>query len=158
MNDTSQKAFSQEFPAGLPLEPIFAALPGAYVLFSPQFLILAVSDGFADISYQERDALLGKHVFEVFPDNPQLPEASGVQNLKFSLEQVLTTGKAHQMPLQHYDIPDPEQAGRFLERYWRATNTPVLDGQGQVVSIYSSYGGYHSASQGPSASCAEPSR
>ena len=74
-------------------------------------------------------------MFEAFPDNPQTPEANAVKNLRHSLEQVLATGKPHEMALQHYDVPDPDNPGQFVERHWLPLNTPVLDDQGQVQHI-----------------------
>ncbi|MVN75653.1 PAS domain-containing protein [Hymenobacter sp. HMF4947] len=117
------------------LLPVFSALPGAYLLLSPDLLIEAASDTYLAATLTQRANLLGKFVFDVFPDNPQAPEAHAVRNLKASMAQVLATGQPHQLTLQPYDLPDPARPGQFVARYWQTTNAPVLDEQGRVVHL-----------------------
>ncbi len=62
-----------------------------------------------------REEVVGRPLFEVFPDNPTDPGATGVRNLQASLDEVLRTGKPHRMALQKYDIRTP--GGAFEERY-----------------------------------------
>ncbi|WP_375436541.1 PAS domain-containing protein [uncultured Hymenobacter sp.] len=114
------------------LTSIFNALPEAYLLLSPDLLIEAASDSYLAATLTQRGELLGQHLFAAFPDNPETPEAKGVQNLRDSLEQVRTMSQPHEMALQHYDVPDPKNPGQFVERYWLPRNTPVLDAQGRL--------------------------
>jgi PAS domain S-box-containing protein len=114
---------------------IFNALPGAYLLLSPTLIIEAASDDYLAATLSQRENLIGKHMFEAFPDNPEIPDANGVSNLRSSLLQVLATGKPHEMAQQHYDVPDPANPGRFVERHWLPRNIPVLDAQNQVSHI-----------------------
>ncbi|RDC62418.1 PAS domain-containing protein [Adhaeribacter pallidiroseus] len=114
---------------------VFNSMPGAFLLLSREFSIEAISDVYLEATLTERKNLMGRSIFEAFPDNPQTPEAKGVSNLRASLEQVLATGKPHEMARQHYDVPDPENVGQFVERHWLPRNTPVLDAQGQVRHI-----------------------
>ncbi|WP_167855317.1 PAS domain S-box protein [Hymenobacter wooponensis] len=116
----------------LTLTAVFHALPGAYLLLSPDFIIEEVSNTYLAETLTERHQLLGRYLFEVFPDNPQALEAHAVHNLRASLEQVLATKQPHQMALQHYDVPNPEQPGQFTERYWLPANTPIVDAEGRV--------------------------
>src|SRR5690606_13474220 len=60
-------------------------------------------------------------------------DASGTKNLRASFDLVLSTGKPHRMPIQHYDVPKPE--GGFEEKYWSPVNTPVINAQGNVEYI-----------------------
>ena len=49
---------------------------------------------------------MGKHIFEAFPDNPDLPDGDdGVQNINISLQNVLRTKKPDHMRVQRYDVP-----------------------------------------------------
>ncbi len=114
---------------------IFHALPGAYLIFSADLIIQAASDAFLEATLIQRETLVGRYLFDAFPDNPQAPQAYAVRNLKNSIDQVLATGKPHQMARQHYDVPDPENSGQFVERYWLPENIPMLDKQGQVQFI-----------------------
>ena len=132
----SSAAFGGELAAGSALfEKIFEALPHNLLLLSPQFYILAVSDAYLESTLTQRQAIVGRYVFEVFPDNPYAPTANAVHNLKASLERVLETKQPHQMSLQHYDVPHPEAPGQFVERYWSPLNTPILDEKGKVSCI-----------------------
>jgi|GEM_PF-2071032 len=117
------------------LLPIFNALPGAYALLSPELTIEAVSEAYLAATLSQRAKLLGQYVFDVFPDNPQTPDAHAVHNLKTSLAQVLATGQPHELAFQPYDLPDPAQPGHFVARYWQTHNAPVLDEQGRVAHI-----------------------
>src|SRR5580700_1346374 len=78
-------------------------------------------------------ATLGRGLFEVFPDNPDDPGASGTNNLRASLERVLKTRQPDTMPVQKYDIRGPD--GSFEARYWSPKNFPVLSPSGEVLYI-----------------------
>ncbi|WP_375417824.1 PAS domain-containing protein [uncultured Hymenobacter sp.] len=117
------------------LLPVFNALPGAYLLLSPELIIEAASDAYVASTLMARERLLGRYLFEVFPDNPAAPEAHGQRNLRASLAQVLATGQPHEMAPPHYDLPDPAAPGRVGQQHWLTSNTPVLDAQGQVRHI-----------------------
>jgi PAS domain S-box-containing protein len=117
------------------LLPVFNALPGAYLLLSPDLVIEAASDAYLAVSLTERAQLVGRDLFDAFPDNPAAPEAHSVRTLRASYAQVLATGQPHELPRQRYDLPDPARPGQFLERYWLLRNSPVLDEQGKVAHI-----------------------
>lgn len=115
---------------------IFQALPQLCLILSPEFNILEASDAYLAGTLTIREEVLGKYIFEVFPDNPDAPEANAVANLRRSLETVLITRRPHVMSVQHYDIRLPlQQGGKFETRYWKPINTPVLDEEGQVKYI-----------------------
>jgi signal transduction histidine kinase len=135
-------------PSDLLPTAIFNALPRPYVLLSPDLVIEAVSDAYLRATLTRREQLLGKFIFDAFPDNPQAPEANGVLNLRASLAQVLATGQPHQMAQQHYDVPDPDHPGQFVERHWQPLNAPVLDEHGRVVQLLHSVVDVTAAVQG----------
>ncbi len=117
---------------------VFNAQPGATLLLSPDWVILGASDDYLAATLTQREAIVGQFIFEAFPDNPQTPEANAVANVRASLQQVLATKQPHTMAPQHYDVPDPTQPGRFVERHWQPRHTPVLDALGQVQCILQS--------------------
>ena len=83
-----------------------------------------------------RKTILGRGIFDVFPDNPADLTATGVSNLRSSLERVLQFRQPDKMALQKYDIPRPaSEGGGFEVRYWSPLNTPVLDENGEVAWI-----------------------
>ncbi len=118
---------------------LFEAAPGPYLALlpdAPQFTIVAVSDAYAQATKTERDQILGRGIFEVFPDNPDDLQASGTRNLRASLERVADTGKPDAMAVQKYDIPLPQsEGGGFEERYWSPLNSPVLGEDGAIAYI-----------------------
>ena len=115
---------------------LFEGLPDLYLILDTEFKILAVSHAYAQATLTQSDAILGKGLFEVFPDNPNDPTAEGVRNLHASLRRVLQTRTADSMPIQKYDIRIPEdQGGGFQEKYWSPANTPVLNGDGEIMYI-----------------------
>ena len=115
---------------------LFEAAPGSYLVLSPDLTIVAVSDAYLRATMTERAEILGRGIFDVFPDNPDDPDASGERNLRGSLERVLASGSPDTMAVQKYDIrrPDSEGSG-FEERFWSPVNTPVVNGRGEVVYI-----------------------
>lgn len=68
--------------------------------------------------------LVGKRLFDVFPDNPDLPFADGIRKLFESLCIAAGSGKPHTTDVLRYDQRDA--GGRYIERHWRITNTPVF--------------------------------
>jgi hypothetical protein len=83
-----------------------------------------------------REDILGRHLFDVFPDNPEDPDATGVANLNASLQRVLNTSTADTMAVQKYDIRRPEaDGGGFEERYWSPVNSPVIGRDGAIAYI-----------------------
>jgi signal transduction histidine kinase/CheY-like chemotaxis protein len=120
----------------LDFRAIFEAIPGRYIVLDPHLRIVAVSDTYLQATMTERSAIAGRHFFEVFPDNPIDPAASGVDNLRASLEQVRAARVADTMVVQRYDIRRRESdGGGFEERFWSFVNWPVLDTAGRIRFI-----------------------
>ena len=120
-------------------EPDFRALfesaPGLYLVLDPgpELSILAVSDSYLRATMTKRADILGRGLFEVFPDNPDDPTATGTRNLTASIARAIETRAPDKMALQKYDIRRPaEDGGGFEERWWSPVNTPVVDGGGTV--------------------------
>jgi signal transduction histidine kinase len=117
-------------------QKLFEASPDVYLVLSPDFTIVAATEERLKATMTTRGDIMGKGLFEVFPDNPDDPNASGVANLKASLKRVLENKTADAMAPQKYDIPRPEsEGGGFEERYWSPLNLPVLDDNGELIYI-----------------------
>jgi PAS domain S-box-containing protein len=117
-------------------ERAFNSAPGNYLLLAPDFTIIGVTDSYLRATMTRRAEILGRGLFEVFPDNPDDPAADGVRNLRASLQRVLAQRKPDRMALQKYDIRrPPEEGGGFEERYWSPLNTPVFDPDGALRYI-----------------------
>ena len=120
-------------------QKLFEAAPGLFLVLLPNdpvYTIIGVSDAYADATLTKRGEILGHALFEVFPDNPDDPQATGVANLHASLRRVLTTRAADAMAVQKYDVRRPsDHGGAFEERYWSPVNSPVLNDDGSVQCI-----------------------
>ena len=115
---------------------LFEQAPTPLLVLTPDLTIVAVSEAYLAATMTRREAILGRNLFEVFPDNPTDPDATGVRNLSTSLETVLRTKAEDRMAIQKYDIRrPPEQGGTFEVRYWSPRNCPVLDDEGDVRFI-----------------------
>lgn len=107
---------------------LFESAPGLYLVLDPELTIVAVSDAYLRATMTVREEILGRGLFEVFPDNPDDPEATGVGNLRASLDRVRRDHVADTMAVQKYDIRRPDsEGGGFEVRFWSPVNTPVLD-------------------------------
>lgn len=91
----------------------------------PGLAIIDVNAVFESTAMVRRDDVVGRPLFDVFPDNPGEPDADGVSSLYQSLCRVAETGRSHTMPIQRYDVRDPE--GVWQERHWLPINVPIFD-------------------------------
>lgn len=109
------------------------AAPACFLVLAPDLTIVEATDAYLAATRTERAAVVGRGLFDVFPDNPADPAASGVGNLRASLERVLATRAPDTMAVQKYDIRRPD--GTFEVRYWSPRNAPVLSPAGAVDYI-----------------------
>ena len=114
-------------------EAVFSAAPGAYLLLAPDLTIVGATDAYLTTTMTVRREIVGRRLFDVFPDNPDDPSADGVRNLRASLERAIATGRPDRMAVQKYDIRRPDSAGGgFEEHWWSPLNIPVLAADGTV--------------------------
>jgi PAS domain-containing protein len=117
---------------------IFESSPALFLLLGADetFSILDASDGYLRATYTERHEIVGRSLFEVFPDNPDDQGATGVTNLRASLERVLTSGRPDTMAVQRYDVRRSlDEGGDFEERHWSCVNAPVIGSDGRMLFI-----------------------
>lgn len=115
---------------------LFETVPGLYLVLAPDLRIVAASDAYLRATLTERDRIVGRHIFDVFPDNPADPHPTGVRNLGASLRRVLEGRTQDAMAVQKYDIRRPmAEGGGFEVRYWSPVNSPVLGEDGRVEYI-----------------------
>lgn len=115
---------------------LFESAPDLYLVLTPELRIVDASDAYLRATMTNRDQVTGRYLFDVFPDNPEDPAATGVKNLKASLQRVLESRVPDVMPVQKYDIRRPEsEGGSFEERYWSPVNSPVFSADGSIQYI-----------------------
>jgi hypothetical protein len=98
-------------------------------------VIQAANEAFLRETFMTREQLVGRPVLEVFASDGMPSATRGMTGLEASLGKVISTGQAHQMPVQSYNFPDPETPGVPVECYRSASNTPVLDENGEIMYI-----------------------
>jgi signal transduction histidine kinase len=120
----------------LDFKKLFEALPGRFLILTPGLQIAAASDAYLEATMTTREEILGRGLFEIFPENPSDPDGAGVNNLRASLDRVLETRGPDVVRVQRHGMRRPEsQGGGFEERYWNLINSPVLGEYGEVCWI-----------------------
>ncbi|GAA2528571.1 MULTISPECIES: PP2C family protein-serine/threonine phosphatase [Streptomyces] len=114
---------------------VYRALPGMVALLTPELVFADVNEAYVHGTGRPREELVGRYLFDVFPDNPNDPDSTGARNLQASLLRVLATGERDTMALQRYGVENPERPGEWEERFWSPVNTPVLGPDGKTELI-----------------------
>lgn len=100
---------------------------------APKYTMVAATEARLQATHTTREWTLGRGLFEIFPDNPDDAEATGTNNLRASLDRVLSTRSPDTMAVQKYDIRGPD--GSFQAKYWSPKNIPVLSAAGEVLYV-----------------------
>lgn len=100
---------------------------------APRYTMVAATRARLTATQTTREQTMGKGLFDLFPDNPDDASATGMANLRASLERVMKTRAADTMAVQKYDIRDGD--GNFIVKYWSPKNIPVLSADGVVQYI-----------------------
>jgi signal transduction histidine kinase len=100
---------------------------------APRYTMAAATSARLRVTHTTREHTIGHGLFELFPDNPDDLAATGMSNLRASLERVLATRAPDTMAVQQYDIRGPD--GSFQVRYWSPKNIPVLSPTGEIAYI-----------------------
>ena len=127
-NVSERKAVEDELRRSrVVLDGLFESLPGLFLIFTSDLKIVAASNAFLEATMTKREEVLGRSIFEVFPDQPGTTVSS---DWRASLERVSQSAAPDTMPIQKYGIRRPD--GVVEERYWSSMNSPVLGTGGQI--------------------------
>ncbi|MFF0190900.1 PP2C family protein-serine/threonine phosphatase [Streptomyces sp. NPDC005244] len=116
-------------------EAVFRALPGMVALLDPDLVYADANEDFLRLAGRTREELVGRYIFDVFPENPNDPAAAGMHETRMSMLRVAATGERETMALLRYDIEDRERPGRWTEHFWSPVNAPVIGPDGEVALI-----------------------
>ncbi|MFD8642723.1 PP2C family protein-serine/threonine phosphatase [Streptomyces zaomyceticus] len=114
---------------------VFQALPGMVALLTPDLVYVDVNEDFARLAGRSREELVGRYIFDAFPENPNDPAAAGMRETEASMLRVVATGERDTMALLRYDIEDAQRPGHWQEHFWSPVNAPVMGPDEQVVLI-----------------------
>ena len=113
---------------------LFKASLGKILVLQPHsFEIVTVTDAYLQATMTHENDIVGKTLFEVFPDDPEDPLAEGTRRLRASLQRVQSLKKADNLGVMRYPIRRPD--GSFEERYWSSVNSPILNDVGEIEFI-----------------------
>jgi serine phosphatase RsbU (regulator of sigma subunit) len=133
--DKTHGALSRSAMTGLDYEALFEAVPGPCAVLGPDLVIVEVNRAYIDVTDRTREDLLGRYIFDSFPENSADPESDEAEGLSASLDKVLQTREPDSMALQKYELPVKGRPGVFEERWWLPVSTPVLGLDGEVKWI-----------------------
>ncbi|MCW8195704.1 PAS domain S-box protein [Proteobacteria bacterium 005FR1] len=116
---------------------LFDESPAPCLVLLPDsgFTIVEANKAYLRATNTASEQLIGRKMFEAFPDNPADPAATGTENLRASLERVVRNKAPDTMAIQRYDIRVAKDPGEFEERYWSPVNTPVLSPDGELLYL-----------------------
>jgi len=106
---------------------LFEALPSPYMVLDRDLAYVAVNPAYEAITQMTRDQLLGRRLFDLFPD-PANRDA-----LELSLRRALDTGEPDTLAFIGYDMP--REGGRLERRYFTAVHTPLLGADGVAAFV-----------------------
>ncbi|WP_082652251.1 sensor histidine kinase [Aureimonas sp. AU12] len=110
---------------------LFSALPSPHMILDRDLKFAAVNHAYEIATMQGEADLVGRHVFEAFPN-----DGEAGRRLQTSFDRVLQTGEPDTLAYVEYDIPRPEELGGGTEkRYWTAVHSPLFDQAGEVMFI-----------------------
>jgi PAS domain S-box-containing protein len=116
---------------------VYQQLPIPVLLLTPEFAVADVNLAFQRATGRAREELLGRIIFDAFPEDPKDPDATMVRDSIASLRRVLTTGEPDAQEFQKGYVEEPGSPGLFARHYWSGVNAPVFGPDGAVVLIAS---------------------
>jgi PAS domain S-box-containing protein len=105
---------------------LFEAAAGRCLVLDPELTIVAATDDYLSATLTDRAEIVGRALFDVFPDDPDDPGSDRGHDMRASLARVLERRTADVMPVAGHDAAD---------KPWSATNVPLLDDQGAVAYV-----------------------
>ncbi|HTD99149.1 MAG TPA: ATP-binding protein [Mucilaginibacter sp.] len=124
-------------PGNLPenlFRVLFEKSPGSLLVKAdaPCFTIVAASDAYLAITSVQRDDVVGKGFFEVFPDIDDDPEDETTARKVFA--KVISTCEKLDVPVYRYDVID-QKTNKKEPHYWSCSNIPILGANNKVAYI-----------------------
>ena len=116
---------------------LFRSSPYPYLVMATDLTIIDANDAYLRSVRRTREQIVGRYVFDAFPENPDDTGSTNIDEVKASLETAIATKTAHTTPFLRYSVPVETEAGVvFEERFWNAIHTPALHDDGSVAFVY----------------------
>ncbi|MEH6437989.1 hybrid sensor histidine kinase/response regulator [Massilia sp. DD77] len=115
---------------------LFRATPYPYLVMAPDLTIVGASGAYLRSVQRTEEDIVGRYVFDAFPEDPANPDATDIAEVKASMLRALAKGEPDTTAFVRYAVEVPTPNGpRFEERYWSTVHTPVLDDDGKPLLV-----------------------
>ena len=117
-------------------QALFRATPYPYLVMTPDLIIVGASGAYLRSVQRTEEDIVGRYVFEAFPENPDDADATDISEVRGSLLRALAKGKPDTTAFVRYAVPvETPEGRRFEERYWSTVHTPVLGEDGKPIFV-----------------------
>ncbi len=115
---------------------LFCVSPYPYLLMDLDLTIIAANAAYLRSTGRTEAELLGRYVFDAFPQNPDDPGSTAMDEVRNSLLYAIESGQPHTTAFVRYSVPRETAQGKvFDERFWSTVHTPVKDADGKVAFV-----------------------
>lgn len=123
--------------AAFHFQSLFESAPGKLLVVEPEdYTVVAISDAYLEAVMRRRSDIMGKPLFDVFPDDPDDPDANGVAAVTAVMERVKESGGSEALPLIRFPVERPkEEGGGFEDRWWLSVFSAVKGSDGRAQYI-----------------------
>jgi len=117
-------------------QALFRASPYPYLVMAPDLTIIGASGAYLRSVRRTEEDIVGRYVFDAFPEDPSNPDATDIAEVKGSLLRALAKGEPDTTAFVRYAVPvETPEGQKFEERYWSTVHTPVLDAEGKPLFV-----------------------
>jgi signal transduction histidine kinase/DNA-binding response OmpR family regulator len=117
-------------------QKLFDSAPAPLMVLDRELKYVAANEAYLNATALRHEEIIGRNVFEVFPQDTTAPATDGSRILRESLERVLARRTSDIIPLVAQPISRPTQQGTVREeRFWTYSHKPLLDASGNVAFI-----------------------
>jgi PAS domain S-box-containing protein len=113
---------------------IFETIPGMYLILAPDLSIVLVNGAFAAATMTKAEDIIGRNIFDVFPESTNTSEANSKTTITASFERVLKDKVSDKVDHLRFDVLDPgSKSKEFITKYWSVDSLPVLNKNSEMV-------------------------
>ena len=113
---------------------LFNASPNPYMVVDRELRFVAANAAYLSTTARRLEDLLGRHILEVFPDDPSNPNNANATRVLESFARVVETGAPDVLAFIPSRV-ERVRGGVPEERFWSATHTPIKDSEGRVIFV-----------------------
>jgi PAS domain S-box-containing protein len=117
-------------------QALFRVSPYPYLVMDLELNIIGANDAYLRSTGRTEGELLGRYLFDAFPQNPDDPDSTAIDEVRNSLLYAIQSGQPHTTAFVRYSVPRETAHGKvFDERFWSTVHTPVKGADGKVAFV-----------------------